>query len=57
MQIKPIYNQDCELRTICGCYELLKDLSSDAQWRILNYLIVRLFGRSCTLAKPKSDIR
>jgi len=46
---------DEELNAMNVCTLLLKRLTFDQQWRVLNYLLVRLLGRSWTLSRPKSD--
>jgi hypothetical protein len=46
---------DEELNAINVCVLLLKRLSFDQQWRVLNYIVVRLMGRSWSLGKPTSD--
>jgi len=46
---------DEELNTISVCTLMLKRLTFDQQWRVLNYLLVRLMGRSWALSKPASD--
>lgn len=35
--------------------ELLSPLCWDQQWRVLNYLLIRLLGRSWSLNKPATD--
>ena len=57
MKIKPIYNDDSELRALAGCWALLRPLGWDTQWRVLNYLLVRVLGRSWMLPKPESDTK
>jgi hypothetical protein len=44
-----------ELNSMSVCYLLLQRLSFDQQWRVLNYLLVRLMGRSWSLPKPMTD--
>jgi len=34
---------------------LLKRLNFDQQWRVLNYVVIRLWGRTWLLNRPKSD--
>jgi hypothetical protein len=46
---------DEELNAMNVCVLLLGRLSFDQQWRILNYILVRLMGRSWSLGKPVSD--
>lgn len=46
---------DDELNTLAAVTIMMKRLTFDQQWRILNYLLVRLWGRTWTLSKPASD--
>lgn len=46
---------DEELNAINAVTILLKRLTFDQQWRIINYVLVRLWGRTWLLARPKSD--
>ncbi len=46
---------DEELNAMNVCTLLLKRLTFDQQWRVLNYVLVRLWGRSWTLEKTKCD--
>ena len=46
---------DQESNALTAVVALLKPLSFDAQWRILNYVLVRLWNRSWLLARPKAD--
>jgi len=46
---------DEELNAIAAITILLKRLTFDQQWRVLNYILVRLWGRSWLLSRPKSD--
>lgn len=46
---------DEELNTLSACTILLKKLTFDQQWRVLNYLLIRCFGRSWALSRPASD--
>jgi hypothetical protein len=46
-----------ELNTRSVCYLLLKELQWDAQWRVFNYLLARIFGRSWLLSRPASDTK
>ena len=46
---------DEELNAIAVITILLKRLTFDQQWRVINYVIVRLWGRTWLLARPKSD--
>jgi hypothetical protein len=46
---------DEELNAMNVCVLLLKRLTFDQQWRVLNYIVVRLMGRSWSLGKPASD--
>lgn len=48
-------HHDDELEALCAITLILKRLHFDQQWRVVNYIIVRLWGRTWTLAKPKSD--
>lgn len=46
---------DEELNAMSAITILLKRLTFDQQWRVLNYVLVRLWGRTWLLARPKSD--
>lgn len=43
---------DLELNAMNAVVILLKNLTFDQQWRIINYVVVRLWGRSWLLARP-----
>ena len=36
---------DHEINALRACYSVLSKLSFDAQWRVINYLCVRLWNR------------
>lgn len=46
---------DEELNAMSACYHLLRPLSFDKQWRVINYLLARLLGRAWILNKPVSE--
>ena len=46
---------DEELNAMNAVTIMLKRLTFDQQWRIINYVLVRLWGRTWLLARPKSD--
>ena len=48
---------DEELNAMNVCVLLLERLTFDQQWRVLNYIIVRLMGRSWSFNKPMSDVK
>ena len=48
---------DLEVNALAVCFKVLKPLGFDGQWRVLNYLLVRLLNRTWALAKPVSDTK
>ncbi len=46
---------DEELNAIAAITILLNRLPFDAQWRVLNYVVVRLWGRCWSFSRPKAD--
>jgi len=48
---------DEELNAIAVITILLRRLTFDQQWRVLNYAIVRILGRPWSLAKPAGDTK
>ena len=48
-------DHDDESNALCAIVLLLKRLTFDQQWRVLNYVMVRLWGRSWILGRPKGD--
>lgn len=56
-QIRVIINDDFdqEAKTLAAVFILLNRLTFDGQWRVLNYVIVRLWGRGWLLGRPKGD--
>ena len=55
MKQKPVTTTDSELSALVIVHRALAPLCWDQQWRVLNYVIVRLWGRAWSLAKPASD--
>jgi hypothetical protein len=46
---------DTESNTVAVCVKLLDRLNFDQKWRVLNYLLSRVLGRSWALNKPKGE--
>ncbi len=44
---------DAELGAICVCVTQLSKLGWTAQWRVLNYLVLRFLGNAWALGVPK----
>lgn len=55
LRVMIVEDFDEELNAMSVVTIILKRLSFDQQWRVLNYVIVRLWGRTWLLARPKSD--
>ena len=55
-QVMLTEDDDEELNALSVCVKLLLKFNFDAQWRIVNYLVVRLWSRSWSLVKPKGEL-
>jgi len=55
LRVMLVEDFDRELNAMAVTVQVLKNLTFDQQWRVLNYVIVRLIGRSWSLNRPKRD--
>lgn len=48
---------DEETNAIAVVMAVMRRLTFDQQWRVMNYVLVRMWGRTWLLARPQGDVK